>query len=457
MFTFDFNENPVRLYGIWPETPFPVEVSIYGTCSNQCFYCFANLNRVAADRKPHEKNPIEKVISGIEKALADPKDPIGYFLRNKYPICFSNTTDPFMREEKKYRATEAFLKYAKKRGFPLWIQTKGGVLLEEFDRYAPLIVQGKDAVYMTLTTLDDEISRRIEPGAPLSSERLELMRKLSARGIPVVVACNPYLDEWAGAPSEYCKAVKDAGARGIWLEQLHFTNKQSEQIPAAFRDYIRKANTFPMFHVKALKEWYKATAAEGLDFFPSPYWDAYFGEKAKYPECAAPEWFGEGSRLFTVGFDFIRRIHELSTGGESLYTDDLEVRKGAKKVIFSWPAVERFLAERNIKNPMLKTSPFWGPYNAKQVADHRQFKATLGSEAPLYEILRYFFNHPEDSQNFLWYAPMAQILTDFDTDTYVTNSKDDRIFVYDPSCRHHGGRDHDFTTYQHKKDEYIHI
>lgn len=457
MFTFDFNDNPVRLYGIWPETPFPVEVSIYGTCSNQCFYCFANLNRSSAGRKPHEKNPIEKVISGIEKALADPKDPIGYFLRNKYPMCFSNTTDPFMREEKIYRATEAFLKYAKKRGFTLWIQTKGGVLLEEFDRYAPLIVPGKDAVYITLTTLDDDISRRIEPGAPLSSARLELIRKLSDRGVPVVVACNPYLKEWAGDPGTYCKAVRESGARGIWLEQLHFSTKQAEQIPAAYREYIQKANTFPMFRVKALKEWYKATAAEGLDFFPTPYWDAYFGDRAKHPECAAPEWFGENANLFTVGFDFIRRIHELSTGGETVYTDDLEVRKGARKVIFSWPAVKRFLEEKEIKNPVLKTSLFWMPYNSKQVADHRQFKAMLGDEAPLYEILRYFYNHPEDNPHFLWYSPMAQILTDFDTDTYVTNSRDDRIFVYDPSCRHHGSRDHDFTTYQRKKDEYIHI
>ena len=69
MLRADFNNDPVKIYGIWPMTPFPVEVSIYGVCSNSCFYCFSNLNRAAADRKPedHRKNPIEKVINGCEK------------------------------------------------------------------------------------------------------------------------------------------------------------------------------------------------------------------------------------------------------------------------------------------------------------------------------------------------------------------------------------------------------
>ena len=457
LFSFDFNENPVKIYGIWPQTPFPVEVSIYGVCSNQCFYCFSNLNRAAAGRKPHEKNPIEKVIAGMESVMSDPKNPVGYFLRSKYPVCFSNTTDPFMREEKTYRCTEAFLKYAKKRGLPLWIQTKGNVLAEEFDRYADLIVPGKDAVYITLTTLDDDVSRKIEPGAPVSLVRLELVRKLSDRGIPVVVACNPYLEDWAGDADAYCVAVKAAGARGVWLEQLHFSSRQAEEIASAYRGYVQKANVFPMFHVKRLKAWYAATEYNGLDFFPSPYWDSYFGDRAMFPECADPAWFGAGAKLFTVNFDFVRRIHESSLNGAPVYGPDFEVTKGARPVAFSWRPVEEFFKETGLENPILKTAPFWVPFNAKQVADHREFRARLGDEAPLYEILRYFFNHPEDCPNFLWYAAMGQILTDFDTNTYPTNSSGDRIYVYDPSTRHHGEREHDLSTYMRKRSDYVHL
>lgn len=452
---FDFNENPARTYGIFPETPFPVEVSIYGSCSNRCFYCFANLNRAAAGRKPHEKNPVEKTISGLDKAMSDPKDPIGYFLRNKYPVCFSNTTDPFMREEKTFRATEAFLKYAQKKRLPLWIQTKGNVLLEEFDRYAQLIEAGKDAVYITISTLSDDISRDIEPGAPVSSDRLRLVRMLSDKGIPVVVACNPYLEEWVSSPEEYCAAVKNAGARGIWLEQLHFTTKQAAEVPECKKQYIQKANTFAMFHVKSLKKWYAATAAADLDFFPSPFWDSYFGDRAKHPECADPAWFGPDAHLFTVGFDFVRHIHGLSMDGASVYDENLTPRRGARPVAFSWSAVEAFMREKGVENPVLKTGAFWGPFNAKQIADHREFKRRLGNEAPLYEILRYFFDRPEWTQNFIWYSACAQILTDFNKDEYPISRTGDRIFVYDPSARHGGERDHDADTFLRKKNEYI--
>lgn len=456
MYNFDFNDNPVKLYGIWPMTPFPVEVSIYGVCSNQCFYCFSNLNRAAAERKPHEKNPIEKVIRGLEKSMADPTDPIGYFLREKYPVCFSNTTDPFMKEEKIYRCTEAFLKWAKKKGIPLWIQTKGGVLLEEFDRYADLIVPGKDAVYITLTTLDPEISRVIEPGSPLPADRLKLIRKLSDRGIPVVVACNPYLDEWAGDPIKYCKAVKDVGARGIWFEQLHFSDKQAEQLPEIHRDYIRKSNTFPMFHVKVLKEWGKITADLGLDFYPSPQWDDYFGHRAKFPECADPAWFGADAHLFTCGFDFLKHVQRQAYGGADAYDSDFMPTKCDKKrAIFSFRAIEKFLAENGVDNPLLATDKIWVPFNSKQTADHRLFKAKLGKEARLYDILRYFYNNPWDNQGMIWYSPLVSALYDFDADSYAVNDRDDLIAVYDPFNHHEMSPQYDVLTYQKQAKDFV--
>jgi DNA repair photolyase len=465
MYSFDFNDNPVKLYGIWPMTPFPVEVSIYGVCSNRCFYCFANLNRAAAGRQPHEKNPIERVINGLERSMKDPTDPIGYFLREKYPVCFSNTTDPFMKEEKIYRCTEAFLKWAKARNIPLWIQTKGGVLLEEFDRYAPLIVPGKDAVYITLTTLDPDVSRKIEPGAPLPAARLELIRKLSDRGVPVVVACNPYLDEWAGDPQTYCETVKAAGARGIWFEELHFSTKQAEQIPETYHDYIRKANVFDRLHIGTLKTWYKIVEKLGLDFYPAFYFDNYFGHRAKFAECADPSWFGKESHLFTAGFDFLKHVQDRAYNGQKPYDDDLNVAKvdGKKKIIFSWPGVERYLQSVGLKNPMLRTDPFWVPFNATITADHRKFKATLGKEAPLYEILRYFYNNPEDNSNLIWYCSLAQLMTDYDAQSkdgegvYPTNDNGDLICVYNPFNRDRGHYEqyHDIREYDKHQDEYI--
>lgn len=453
---FDFNVEPARLYSIWPETPFPVEVSIYGTCSNACFYCFANLNRVAAERKPetHAKNPVEKLISGLERRMGDAKDPIGFFLREKYPVCFSNTTDPFMREEKTYRCTEGFLKWAKVRGVPLWIQTKGNVLFEDFDRYAPLIIPGKDAVYITLTTLDSETSKRIEPGAPSPLERLELVRKLSERGVPVVVGCNPYLAEWAGSPEIFCDTVKGVGARGVWLEQLHFSDAQGDHVPPGFREYVSKANIQPMYLIGELKQWYRATASRGLDFYPTPQWDSYFGHRAVHPECADPEWFGEKSKTFRYAFEILSTITRESYGGP-VYPPDMDggPRKGTGLLI-SWSWIEQKLVDSGCPNPLLRVDPFWGPFNAKQTGDHRLWKRTLGKEAHLYEILRYFYNNPWTNSSFLWYSPLAQMLMDYDNDVVVAGRGGNAMMVFNPSIRHHGDRFLDLREFDRREKEF---
>lgn len=444
--SFDFNNDPVKIYGIWPLTPFPVEVSIYGVCSNSCFYCFSNLNRAAAERKAedHQKNPIEKVINGCEEAMRDEKDPIGYFLRERYPVCFSNTTDPFMREEKAFRCSEAFMKWAKKRSIPLWIQTKGGVLLEDFDRYKDLIIAGKDAVYITLTTLDDEISRKIEPGAPVSSDRLRLMRMLSDRDIPVVAACNPYLKEWCPDPVAYVSAVRTAGAKGIWLEQLHFTQSQIGELPEAHKDDALKANLLSMYYIGELKAWYLATESAGIDFYPTPQWDEYFGFRAQNPECADPAWFGEGAKLFSWNFELKRHLSRIAHGGESPYNEHLTRKNNGKPTVILWEWIEATLHDFGCPNPILKTDPFWVPFNMKQVADHRDWKAKLGKEAPLYSILRHFYNHPDDNISFFWISPLTQSIYDFDRKMPVGDRQGKGFLaVFNPKNRHDWALKHD--------------
>jgi DNA repair photolyase len=369
--------------------------------------------------------------------MRDEKDPIGYFLRERYPICFSNTTDPFMAEEKTFRCTEAFLKWCKKRGMPLWIQTKGGVLLEDFDRYKDLIIAGKDAVYITLTTLDDEISRKTEPGAPAPSDRLRLMRMLSDRDIPVVAACNPYLKEWCPDPAAYVSAVQNAGARGIWLEQLHFTQSQISALPEAFKDYALKANLLPMYFTGELKSWYLAAESAGIDFYPSPRWDEMFGYRSKFPECADPAWFGEGSKTFSHNFSLMREISGIAHEGKAPYDINLKRRGNGKPAIVFWDWIESFLQRNGCPNPVLNTDPFWVPFNAKQTGDHRHWRAKLGKEAPLIEILKYFFNEPGTSESFFYISALSQTIYDFDLDSPVLDELTDSIVaVFNPKNRH---------------------
>lgn len=421
---FDFNKQPLRIYGIWPQTPFPLEVSIYGYCQMACSFCFANRNRDANERELHLENSTPTLFRQIDRAIQDEYNPIGFFLREKYPICFSNTTDPFQRAEKQYRSTEAFLSWSGAARTPLFIQTRGNVLLEEWERYSKLLIPGLHVVYLSICQLDDAIRHKQEPGAQSIDRRFELARRLSDHGIPVVVACNPYVKEWVPEPVEYVKRCAEAGVKGIWLESLHFTGAQSDVLAAPYRDLLFKANPQPMYLIGDLRRWYTACDAAGIDFFPSPKWDGYFGHKAQHPECADPAWLG--GKTLDFSFRLLKAINRLSAENE----------KGL--VLFGWPEIKKCLEALEVPNPTLNVGPFWYPYNNQVKADHENWKARLGKTAELHEIIRYFFNHPWECQNLVWYHPRVQAVFNNQEDKYTTGEEGDLIASYSLKAKHNG-------------------
>lgn len=427
---FDFNDKPVHVYGIWPQTPFPVEVSIYGYCRMSCSFCFANRNREAAGQGLRPKNSAPALLRKLDRAMADEHDPLGFFLREGYPVCFSNTTDPFQRDETTYRASETFLAWCQANRVPVYLQTRGNVLWQEWDRYAPLLEPGRVVAYVSLCQLDDKLRRRHEPGALPLPERWALVRRLSDRGVPVVAACNPYLKDWVPDPDAYCRLAAGHGARGVWLEALHLTGAQANVLPLTYRDdVLMKANLQPMYLIGQLKEWYKATARHGLDFFPCPRWDGYFGHKAAHPECADPAWLG--GKTLDFNFRLLKAVSRLSEA------------EGGALVAFGWPEVKACLDALGVPNPRLSTEPFWYPYNAAVKADYSAWRARLGRRAPFHEIVRYFWNHPWENQHLVWYHPLVQAAregTDPDgSPVYADGTGEgDLVALFNPKIKHHG-------------------
>lgn len=402
-----------------------MEVSIYGYCQMACSACFANRNRDAFERELNPTNSAPALLRQLGRVLEDEESPLGFFLREKYPVCFSNTTDPFQREEKNYRASEAFLGWAQAMGVPVYVQTRGNVLYEEWERYAPLLDPGRVVVYLSLCGLDDADRKRHEPGALSVPKRLELMRRLADKGVPVIAACNPWTKEWAPDPGAYCAAVAQAGGRGVWWEALHLTGAQADVLAPTYRaELLSQANVMPMFLIGPLKEWAKQAAAHGLDFFPSPKWDAYFGHRARHPECADPAWLG--GKTLDFAFKIAASLARLSEA------------EGGAKVGLGWPEIEAALGALGVPNPTLRTSDFWYPFNNRVTADRASWNAGLGKRAALWEVLRYFWNHPFENQSFLWYHPFLRWA--YEDGAYATDADGNLTGLYDPTIKHHGNK-----------------
>jgi DNA repair photolyase len=421
-------------------------------------YCFANLNRKAKGRVPNFVNPIEKLVDRLSRERAKQYSPIGYFLRNKYPIGFSNTTDPFQSVESKFRASLAFLKWAAAMNQPLWIQTKGGILADpgEFEKYSPFIRAQKDVVYITITTLDDDIARRFEPGSPTPSERLKLAEKLAEKGVPVIVGCNPYVAEWVPDKTVYCETLVDVGARGIWLTHLHLLKSQASTL-ADDSELPKLANRGKDFlaNFQDLKDWYVTTRDHGLIFFPNPYIDAWLGYASPFSDCVKADDFGPNAKLFTYTYDFMKHVQYVSHDGDA-FTGDLEYKPG-EKVVVRWANLEAHLRKSGLDNVLLDTNEFWIPHDARLSADRHEWKITLGTRASLYSVLRYFWNHAHENAQLCWDNPLLQVLKNFETDKWIVDYDHNLIGIYNPDIRMQSPipEAYDYRDYVGHEDEFI--
>lgn len=102
---------------------------------------------------------------------------------------------------------------------PLAITTKGTLIERDLDLLAPMAAKGLLRVGVSITTLDAGLSRRMEPRAALPARRLEVIRRLSAAGVPVRVMVSPVIPGLTDHEMEgILAAAQEAGAVGAsWI------------------------------------------------------------------------------------------------------------------------------------------------------------------------------------------------------------------------------------------------
>ncbi len=141
-----------------------------------CLYCYAT-SYVGRRRSIPKRDFIKNLALDLLKA--DPS----------MPVSMSNSSDPYPPEEAKHFLTREALKLLRRRGFKVLIVTKGSLVARDVD-----VLQGmKAAVTVTITTLDNSLAKKIEPGAPPPSDRVEAMKKLVEVGIPVGLRLDPVI------------------------------------------------------------------------------------------------------------------------------------------------------------------------------------------------------------------------------------------------------------------------
>lgn len=199
-------------------------MNLYRGCSHGCIYCDS---RSKCYQFTHAFEDIE-VKSNALVLLEDA-------LRRKRKKCMIGTgsmTDPYIPLERELEHVRKTLMLVERYGFGFTVITKSDLILRDLDLLKRINEKTKCVVQMTLTTFDEELCRKIEPGVCTTRRRFEVLKAMRDAGIPTVVWLCPVLpfindtEENLRGILDYCV---EAGVRGVLCFGMGLTLREGNR------------------------------------------------------------------------------------------------------------------------------------------------------------------------------------------------------------------------------------
>jgi DNA repair photolyase len=194
-----------------PDIPFTCSINPYRGCEHGCVYCYARPTHAYLNLSPgldFETRLFAKVNAAalLRQELGRP----GYRCQT---ISIGANTDPYQPAEREWKVTRSILEVTAACSQPVGIVTKNALVERDLDLLAPMAHRGLAAVFVSVTTLDHDIARRMEPRASAPARRIEAIRRLSQAGVPVGVMVAPVVPFLTDSELEHIlETAREAGA-----------------------------------------------------------------------------------------------------------------------------------------------------------------------------------------------------------------------------------------------------
>ena len=174
-----------------PDIPFDASLNPYRGCEHGCSYCYA--------RPTHEYLGYSAGLDFETKILV--KEHAPKLLRKELSasrwkpqvVALSGVTDAYQPIERRLRLTRRCIEIFVEFRNPISVITKNALVTRDIDLFRQLADCDAILVTLSITTLDDELQRVLEPRASASQERLRAVEKLAAAGIPTGVMVAPII------------------------------------------------------------------------------------------------------------------------------------------------------------------------------------------------------------------------------------------------------------------------
>ncbi len=201
--------------------PFTWTINPYRGCEFGCRYCYARYTHEFMEMRDgldfEQKIYVKQHTAGL----------LRHDLRRVKPdeaIALGTATDPYQPAERRYEVTRGILEeFARHRGFELGIVTKSNLIARDLERLQQVARSNQLSVHITVTTLDVDLARILEPRAPRPDLRLDAVRALRQAGLRVGVSCSPVVPGITDSPKDLeavIRAAAEAGADYVFANPL---------------------------------------------------------------------------------------------------------------------------------------------------------------------------------------------------------------------------------------------
>ncbi len=177
-----------------PDIPFTQSINPYQGCEHGCVYCYARPTHAYLDLSPGidfetklfaKPNAAELLVKELAEARATSA------IRSRS----ATNTDPYQPIEREWKVTRSILEVLAACEHPFSIVTKSALVERDLDLIAPMAAKNMARVFVSITTLDRELARTLEPRASAPPRRLQAVKALADAGVTVGVLAAPVIPQ----------------------------------------------------------------------------------------------------------------------------------------------------------------------------------------------------------------------------------------------------------------------
>lgn len=216
-----------------PDIHFDRSINPYRGCEHGCIYCYARPTHSYLNLSPGLD--FETKIIAKRNAVELLREELGRRGYQPQLIAIGTVTDCYQPVERELRLTRGLIEVLHEANHPFALVTKSSGVERDLDLLAPMAQKGLVAIYVTITTLDAELARRLEPRAAAPHRRLRVLKTLAEHGVPCGVSVAPQIPFLTDDMEQVLEAAWEAGAR----EAFYHVIRLPWEVAPLFREWLQ--------------------------------------------------------------------------------------------------------------------------------------------------------------------------------------------------------------------------